>query len=145
MLIIENLNEILSIASSIVRLCWSLNPPLVQLIHFEFIQFEKSYKFKKNIRSFPYKILWKKLLSRNHIIRTFSGWSNNMSSILHYVQYTPAISNFALSRTFFPVPSAFFFPKKCLAISNYSLSRTNILVPRKNYSRYLEHFRKCMS
>ena len=65
---------------------------------------------------------------------------------------TCAISNFALSRTFFPIPSAFtvYFPIKCLAItnstiSNYSLFRTNFLVPRKNYSRYLELFRKCSS
>ena len=58
----------------------------------------------------------------------------------------------ALSRTFFPVLSTFmvYFSTKCLAIwnsaiSNYSLSRTNFLVPRKNYSRYLELFRKCSS
>ena len=40
------------------------------------------------------------------------------------------------------------FPIKRLAISNsgisnYSLSGTNFLVPRKNYSLYLELFRKC--
>ena len=31
------------------------------------------------------------------------------------------------------------------AISNYSLSRTNFLVPRKNYSHYLQFSRKCSS
>ena len=31
------------------------------------------------------------------------------------------------------------------AISNYSLSRTNFLVPRKNYSDYLQFSRKCSS
>ena len=69
---------------------------------------------------------------------------NRVESVKKYVTYlnlqsTNAISNFALSRTFFPVPSAFTicFPIKCLvisnsAISNYSLSQTNFLVPREN-------------
>ena len=71
--------------------------------------------------------------------------SNFVTVDSRYLEFS-AISNF------FPVPSAFtvYFPVNCLsisnsAISNYSLSRTNFLVPGKNYSRYLELFKKCSS
>ena len=84
------------------------------------------------------------------VIRSFNLSNSYLRNFFYYysrlsLSRTCAILNFALSRTFFPVPSAFtvYFPIKCLAISNsavsnYSLSRTNFLVPRKNYSRYLK-------
>ena len=91
------------------------------------------------------------LLTENRVesVKKYSTYLNLQSTLailnMHYLEFR-SISNF------FPVPSAFTicFPIKCLVISNsaifsYLLSRTNFLVPRKNYSRYLELLRECSS